>query len=77
MAEHIPSLESLSSALASPQAWVPLVGEVVVQLNLTLVIPMHLAPMVLMPVWPLAVVAVQRGKVVVVPCMQVVVQEVV
>ena len=74
-----PLLESHALALASPQAWVPPVAvAVVVQLNLTPEIPMHsvlMVPMV-MSVLPSAVVVVPMGKAVVVPCIQVVVQEV-
>ena len=74
-----PLQESHVLALASPQAWVPPVAVVVVvQLNLTLEIPMHsvlMVPMV-MSVLPSAVVVVPMGKAVVVPCIQVVVQEV-
>ena len=62
-------LESPVLALVSPQAWVLLVVAVVVQLNLTPVIPMHsvlMVPMV-MSVLPSAVVVVPMDKVVAVP----------
>ena len=80
MVEHSPLQESHVLALASPQAWVPPVA-VVVQLNLTLEIPMHSAlkvpsvPMVML-VLPSAVVVSPMDKAVAVLCIQVVVQEV-
>ena len=78
MVGRTPSLESHVLALASPQAWVLPVVAVVVQLNLAPETSMHsvlMVPMV-MSVLPSAVVAVPMGKAVVVPYIQVVVQEV-